>query len=60
MDKEMSAISIVVKEAEQLSAALAKYGLEVDYQKYFEQRLNIPIKKVEACSEIPSLNKRYS
>ena len=58
--KKMSTILKVMEEVEKINAVLEKYGLEVDSQKYIEQRLNIPIRKVEAGSKIPRFDKRYS
>ena len=46
----MSTILKVMEEVEKINAVLEKYGLEVDSQKYVEQRLNIPIRKVEVIS----------
>ena len=53
----MSKILRVMEEVEKINAVLEKYGLEVDSQKYIEQRLNIPIKKVKVISNGGRLGK---
>lgn len=41
-----------------IKTKLAEYGLEVDYQRYFEDKLNVPLKAINALSEVDTNTQR--
>ena len=38
--------------AQEIQETLKSYGLEIDYEKYFEEKLRIPLKAINAMSEL--------
>ncbi len=51
-------IENAVKTVELIKANLLKYKLTVDYEKYFEQKLQVPLMSIEAFSEVETDDQR--
>ena len=41
-----------IQMAQEIQETLKSYGLEIDYEKYFEEKLRIPLKAINAMSEL--------
>ena len=51
-------IENAIETVELIKANLLKYGLTVDYEKYFEQKLQVPLMSIEAISEVETDGQR--
>ena len=43
---------------EGIKEKLSEYGLEVDYERYFEEKLHVPLKAMRALSEVETVDQR--